>query len=335
MTSDATPSAPPDEDGPPVALADLLIWLGQGKRLIAVVTIVAAVASLAVSLSITPTFTARSTLLPPQAQQGGGSAAALAALGSLGALAGGLSTKTPDELYVALLRSERLRFRILRERQIAQATTCTREVDRQRAVDRIDRDGRGLRAGRHAARPRELAGVVTDPERPPRARRRLRRCGERHGQTDRGDRPLHDARSCSSARHEVDDRRDRSGRGVLRICGDGAAPEEVSLGRLLHRQARVDELHVARREDRDHRDRCGRRRADDRPHACRWWPARSVARGGSGSGDARCAAGRRTARRASSCSSRRPVHRASRALPARRPIRRPAGPAAAAAWNAP
>ena len=134
MTSDATPSAPPDEDGPPVALADLLIWLGQGKRLIAVVTIVAAVASLAVSLSITPTFTARSTLLPPQAQQGGGSAAALAALGSLGALAGGLGTKTPDELYVALLRSDSVlraladRFGLLKRYEVESFETLRKVV---------------------------------------------------------------------------------------------------------------------------------------------------------------------------------------------------------------
>ena len=95
-----------DETEPTVALADLLTWLGQGKRLIALVTVLAGIASLAVSLAMTPIFTARATLLPPQSQQGGGSAAALAALGSLGALAGGLGAKTPDELYVALLRSD-------------------------------------------------------------------------------------------------------------------------------------------------------------------------------------------------------------------------------------
>src|SRR6185369_8923915 len=35
-----------------------------------------------------------------------GSAAALAALGSLGALSGGIAAKTPDDLYVALLKSD-------------------------------------------------------------------------------------------------------------------------------------------------------------------------------------------------------------------------------------
>ncbi|MEO6410095.1 MAG: Wzz/FepE/Etk N-terminal domain-containing protein [Burkholderiaceae bacterium] len=104
MTSTAT--AQLEEDGPTVALADVLVWLGQGKRIIVIVTLLAALASLAIALALTPIFTARATLLPPQSQQGGGSASALAALGSLGALAGGLGGKTPDELYVALLRSD-------------------------------------------------------------------------------------------------------------------------------------------------------------------------------------------------------------------------------------
>src|SRR5213595_3753590 len=92
-----------EDEGPRVSLVDLLTWLGEGKRLIAAVTVTAAVVSLATALSLTPIFTARTTLLPPGSQQQSGSAAALAALGALGGLTGGLGAKTPDELYVALL----------------------------------------------------------------------------------------------------------------------------------------------------------------------------------------------------------------------------------------
>src|SRR5436190_19237129 len=95
-----------EDEGPRVSLVDLLTWLGEGKRLIAVVTVTAAVVSLATALSLTPIFTARTTLLPPGSQQQSGSAAALAALGALGGLTGGLGAKTPDELYVALLKSD-------------------------------------------------------------------------------------------------------------------------------------------------------------------------------------------------------------------------------------
>ncbi|MEO7150932.1 MAG: Wzz/FepE/Etk N-terminal domain-containing protein [Burkholderiaceae bacterium] len=115
MTSTTIDPAELDPPGPAVTLADLLTWLGQGKRLIGIVTVLAALAAVALSLAMTPTFTARATLLPPQPQQAGGSAAALAALGSLSGLGGGFGAKTPDELYVALLRSDSVQ-RALAER---------------------------------------------------------------------------------------------------------------------------------------------------------------------------------------------------------------------------
>lgn len=104
-----------DDDGPTVGLTDILTWLGEKKRLIALVTIAAAVASFVVAMLLPPVYTARTTLLAPGSQQQSGSAAALAALGSLGGLAGGLGAKSPDELYVALLKSDTVQ-RALNER---------------------------------------------------------------------------------------------------------------------------------------------------------------------------------------------------------------------------
>ena len=104
-----------DDDGPAVGLLDLLTWLGEGKRSIAAVTGVAAACALVMALLLPNIYTARATLLPPGAQQQSSSAAALAALGSLGGLAGGLGAKTPDELYVALLKSDTVQ-RALMER---------------------------------------------------------------------------------------------------------------------------------------------------------------------------------------------------------------------------
>jgi capsule polysaccharide export protein KpsE/RkpR len=89
-----------------VKLVNLLTWLGEAKRLIAIVTGAAFVFSVLAAVLLPPSYTARATLLPPGSQQQSGSAAALAALGSLGGFAGGLSAKTPDELYVALLKSD-------------------------------------------------------------------------------------------------------------------------------------------------------------------------------------------------------------------------------------
>ena len=104
------PQAPQDDDefddGPSLGLLDLLTWLGEGKRTIALVTGLAVAGSLVYALLKAPTYTARTTLLPPSSQQSSASAAALAALGSLGGLAGGIAAKTPDELYVNLLKSD-------------------------------------------------------------------------------------------------------------------------------------------------------------------------------------------------------------------------------------
>jgi capsule polysaccharide export protein KpsE/RkpR len=105
-----------DDDGW-VRLSDILIWLGEGKRLIGLVTLGVAVVALGVALLLAPVFTARTTLLAPGSQQQSGSAAALAALGALGGLAGagGITPKTPDDLYVALLKSDSV-LRLLDER---------------------------------------------------------------------------------------------------------------------------------------------------------------------------------------------------------------------------
>src|SRR5438105_11991646 len=113
LTQDA---ALEDEDGgPQVSLVDLLTWLGQGKRVVALATAATTVVALVIALVLAPVYTARTTLLPPGSQQQSGSAAALAALGALGGLAGSVGAKTPDELYVALLKSDSV-IRALDER---------------------------------------------------------------------------------------------------------------------------------------------------------------------------------------------------------------------------
>ena len=95
-----------EDDGPAIGLTEALTWIGEGKRLIAGATLGVAVVAAVVGLLLPKTFTARATLLAPGSQQQSSSAAALAALGSLGGLVGGAAAKTPDELYVALLKGD-------------------------------------------------------------------------------------------------------------------------------------------------------------------------------------------------------------------------------------
>jgi capsule polysaccharide export protein KpsE/RkpR len=105
----ATPAAEETGEDEGVSLLELLTWVGEGKRLIAGVTLAVAVLAVGVSLLLPNVYTARITLLPPNSQGQSGSAAALAALGALsGGLGGlaGLAAKTPDEMYVALLKSD-------------------------------------------------------------------------------------------------------------------------------------------------------------------------------------------------------------------------------------
>ena len=95
-----------EDEGPSISLLDLLTWLGEGKKLILFVTLAAALAALAVAFIKPVIYTARATLLAPGTQQSSGSAAALAALGSLGGIGASLGGKSPDELYVGLLKSD-------------------------------------------------------------------------------------------------------------------------------------------------------------------------------------------------------------------------------------
>jgi tyrosine-protein kinase Etk/Wzc len=97
-----------DQETPMLSLTDVLVWLGERKALIGAVSAGVAVVSAVVAFLLPPIYTARTTFLAPGSQQQSGSSAALAALGSLGSLGGlpGLGAKTPDDLYVALLKSD-------------------------------------------------------------------------------------------------------------------------------------------------------------------------------------------------------------------------------------
>lgn len=99
-----------EDDEPRLDLLDVLTWIGEAKRRIAILTTVVAVCAAGIALMLPLKYTARTTLTAPATQsQGQGASAALSALGSLGALSG-LSTsligKTPDEMYVAILKSD-------------------------------------------------------------------------------------------------------------------------------------------------------------------------------------------------------------------------------------
>ncbi len=98
-----------------LGLIDILIPFARRWRSLIVAPLVAGALGYGASFLIRPVFTSSVTLLPPQ-QQSGGASAALASLGALSGLAGSLGggLKTPADQYVALLQSDTVSNDIIR-----------------------------------------------------------------------------------------------------------------------------------------------------------------------------------------------------------------------------
>ncbi|WP_334120265.1 GumC family protein [Limnobacter sp.] len=89
-----------------ISLVELATTLGEEKKLIFGLPFVAGIVAIVVSLLLTPIFTAKTTLLPPQSGSGGGAAAAaLASLGGLAGLAGVSAGGTTADTVMAMLKS--------------------------------------------------------------------------------------------------------------------------------------------------------------------------------------------------------------------------------------
>jgi uncharacterized protein involved in exopolysaccharide biosynthesis len=88
-----------------IKLADILEVLVNRWKLLIAVPLAVGLVALGITYRISPTFTARAVFLPPQLQQSG-AASAIASIGALSGLAGGLTgLHTPADQYVALMKS--------------------------------------------------------------------------------------------------------------------------------------------------------------------------------------------------------------------------------------
>ena len=92
---------------PDINLLDLLIALGQEKWTLIVVTFLAALTGVVVSLTTPATYISRTSIMPSQQSGGGGGGlGALAGLSGLSGLSGiASSVKSADEMFIALMRS--------------------------------------------------------------------------------------------------------------------------------------------------------------------------------------------------------------------------------------
>jgi tyrosine-protein kinase Etk/Wzc len=103
-----------------INLLDLLIALGQEKWTLVVVTFLAALTGVVVSLSTPATYVSRTSIMPSQQSGGGGgglaslgSLAGLAGLGALSSMAAGI--KSSDEMFIALMRSQSVQSALIEQ----------------------------------------------------------------------------------------------------------------------------------------------------------------------------------------------------------------------------
>jgi uncharacterized protein involved in exopolysaccharide biosynthesis len=148
----------------------LLIALAERWRLLVAGPLLIGVAALGLSFLITPTFTARTSFLPPQQQQG----AAASALSSLGALSGligaGAGVRTPADQYVALLQSTAIADRIIDKFELIKVYDKELRHDARRELTRNTRVSAGKKDGiivvevddESPARAAEMAGRYVD-----------------------------------------------------------------------------------------------------------------------------------------------------------------------------
>jgi uncharacterized protein involved in exopolysaccharide biosynthesis len=105
---------------PDINLLDLLIALGQEKWTLIVVTALAAITGVVVSLVTPATYVSRTSIMP--SQQSGGGGGGLASLGSLAGIAGlgalsnlAAGVKSSDEMFIALMRSQSVQSALIEQ----------------------------------------------------------------------------------------------------------------------------------------------------------------------------------------------------------------------------
>ncbi len=118
MTDQNTQASTAETHDDEISLIDLAIALGEEKKTLFAIPAITTSLAIVVSLLMTPIFTAKTVMMPPQQQQSG-AASALASLGALAGLAGGAAgIKSPDEMYIAFMQSEGVQKAVIEKLQL-------------------------------------------------------------------------------------------------------------------------------------------------------------------------------------------------------------------------
>ncbi|MBP7581215.1 MAG: hypothetical protein KA757_09415 [Vogesella sp.] len=95
-----------------IDLRVLVAQLWEGRRTVLAGMVTCGVIALAISFSIRPVYTASASIMPPQ-QQASGLSAALGSLGAIAGVAAGGALKNPNDLYVAMMKSQTVSDRLI------------------------------------------------------------------------------------------------------------------------------------------------------------------------------------------------------------------------------
>ena len=138
--------------------AELLHALAERWRLLAIGPVAIGLIAIAGSFLLTPSFTARTSFLPPQQQQSA-AANALASLGSL--VGGGAGQRTPADQYVALLQSTTVADKLIDAYKLLQVYDKELRIDARKELAKNTRAAAGKKDG--------LIVLEVDDESPQRA----------------------------------------------------------------------------------------------------------------------------------------------------------------------
>jgi uncharacterized protein involved in exopolysaccharide biosynthesis len=127
-------------------LVDLLLPLVGAWKLLVIGPILVCILAYGVALLIAPTFTARTTFLPPQQQQST-AASALASLGALSSLAGAAGVRTPADQYVALLQSRNVEDRLVESFKLVEVYGAPHATKARELLERKTRIAAGRKDG--------------------------------------------------------------------------------------------------------------------------------------------------------------------------------------------
>lgn len=120
--------------GDEFSLLDLVLALAKRKRYLIGVPLLSAVLAGAISLATPSVYLASTTMMPPQQQQSGASALLSQLGGVAGIVAGGAGVKSPNELYVGMLKSNTIADKLIAKFNLKQAYETDSQENARKAL---------------------------------------------------------------------------------------------------------------------------------------------------------------------------------------------------------